>query len=325
MGLYSSDSDSSSTGSDRKQAPSSGTARGRSIMEKLAAARMASRVEDPGNTAAGMDESSDDDAERSNPRRSGSKPPALVAATSRRSTTSSEILEGVVESEQNNADVGAPGAKKKKKKNAPIEITSNKRQAKVASVMKGGAEKAGNTTSLCSKRPKAMDPRFLDHCGTLNMQHVSRNYSFLEERRQEEMQELKQEISNCSGKRTKGAKTFSKKAQKMFTSERQLEQKRKQLQQFQNDEKKRQDLTEFEQKKRELKQKEKEKIMSGKNTAKPYFHSDKSVRKQIRQQKLDKLGEKERERRNAKVEKRKAAASKKVLAEKEVRKERRKL
>eukprot|EP00392_Amoebophrya_sp_AT5.2_P000165 g165.t1 len=212
-------------------------------------------------------------------------------------------------------------APKKKKKSAPIEVSSNKRQFRVP-VGAGTTQKSSGP----SKRPKPMDPRFLDHCGKLDVKHVSRNYAFLEENRKNEVNSLKAEVSRLE-RTKKGRKRTAQEIAELEQNEKSrgasggsYESRKKQLQQLQQEEKRRNDLAEFDRVKSDLMKKEKDKVLSGRGKA--FFHSDAAVRKQVRQAKLEQMGKRAAEKREAKLEKRKAGKSKKVLADKGVRKER---
>ncbi|CAD7934306.1 unnamed protein product [Amoebophrya sp. A25] len=215
---------------------------------------------------------------------------------------------------ENDTDKG----KKKRKKGAPIVISSNKRQQKLPGSHKSlisssgstGAGVSGSAPSSRSKKPVPMDPRFNDLCGSLNVDHVSRNYGFLEEHRQAEMGKLRAEVNKLTRqKKHEGERRFAA----------QLDEKSKALQKLQNDEKRRKELQEFAETKKQLSKEQKQRVLEGK---KAYFFSDAAVRKKIRDDKTAAMGKKAVEKRDAKREKRKAAASKKVLADKTVRKER---
>lgn len=182
---------------------------------------------------------------------------------------------------------------KKKKKSAPLEVLSNSKIYDPEFLERKRKERKKE------KEREGRDPRFSDLHGNLDVCAVANNYAFLDEMRKQEREEL---LEVC----TKG----KKKNQTDKYSQMNIEEATRKLQQISDQDKRRDDVTAFREKKKALQQKEKDKVLSGRTA---YYHSTNEIRKLVRKDKLDKLGEKSREKILAKREKRKAGEEKKWL------------
>lgn len=199
--------------------------------------------------------------------------------------------------EEEKEEDDAKGSKKKKegpkkKKRAPLEVSSKKPfSVKELCAANEDLKTLGGKDYSKRKESKAVDPRFSDIYGELDVHAAARNYAFVDDIRQTEMKNLQKRVKK--GKRG-GAESEDA----------------EQLKRLQDAEKKREQISQFYELKRELRDKEKSKILSGK---KAYFHSKQTIGKLLRQKKKDKMGVRKAELLEGKKEKRKAAKEKSKL------------
>lgn len=203
---------------------------------------------------------------------------------------------------------------KKSKKRGPLEVLSNKRKTKigttsgtvVASAGRGASSAAPRTkeqriaAGLLPKRPEAFDPRFSDLCGTLDENAYNRNYEFVDDFRISEKKLLQTELR-------KKARHNGGKLNRNCAETGNLE---KELTKIKQEERVREEKKEFQRKKTDLNKREREKVLAGR---KAFFHSDQSVRKALRVEKLDNMGAGRRAKLEANRERRQVAVERKKL------------
>lgn len=158
----------------------------------------------------------------------------------------------------NKSDGESVSAPKRKRKDCPREISSRKPVPFGRTRCLGIAEQGGPR----SLRP--MDPRFEDHCGTVDEEHVERNFSFLNNMRERERRQVKQKLTKDPGNESLRASLRSMEAEE---ARRKTRTRRREIV-------------------KELKEEEKEKVRQGK---KPYFFKESDVRERELQAKFQDL------------------------------------
>eukprot|EP00440_Ansanella_granifera_P022046 gb/GFBE01023938.1/.p1 GENE.gb/GFBE01023938.1/~~gb/GFBE01023938.1/.p1 ORF type:complete len:248 (+),score=88.37 gb/GFBE01023938.1/:1-744(+) len=242
--------------------------------------------------------------------RTGLQLPLLASLASRRRLAEggeqNDEAKTAEKKEVNKKNTRKPKEKLKAKKGAPQEVSSRKAVAPP----QGAAAKLGAKTAAS----RARDPRFDEMAGKLDMDAFAGAYSFLEEYRDEELQELKKQKAKLQKMQKK--RRFNEEVSAAAAE--QEEELHKEIKRRVQQDKQRKHLGEVQDAERALKGEEREKVRT---TGKvPFFHKRGAVRKLVVQKKKEgKKGGTGRSKQEEKREKKLAAREKKRLPTRRVR------